>query len=98
MQEILCSSPDVIRIGVPASIQALSSVKWIAAHPLCRHPLQVAQRIRSIMRFLQQRDPLHGQPLLRAKLLLPIGLWEAAAAAVVRLTNEEAVVEAEVLL
>jgi hypothetical protein len=50
------------------------------------------------MPYLQQRDPLHGQPLLLAKLLLHIGLCEAAGAVLARLTKEAMVAEGEVLL
>jgi len=50
------------------------------------------------MRFLQQRDPLHGLRPLLAKVLLRIGLWGAAAAAGVRMTAEVLAEEAEVLL
>jgi hypothetical protein len=49
------------------------------------------------MRFLQQREPLHGQHLLESKVLLPIGLWVAAVAVQGRMTKEVMVVEAEVL-
>jgi hypothetical protein len=50
------------------------------------------------MRFLQQREPLHGQHLLESKVLLPIGLWVAAVAVVARVTMQVLAAEAEVLL
>jgi hypothetical protein len=50
------------------------------------------------MRFLQQREPLHGQHLLESKVLLPIGLWVAAVAVQGRMTNEVEEAEVEVLL
>jgi hypothetical protein len=59
---------------------------------------RLAQPTRPIMSLLQQRDPLHGQHLRDAKVLLPIGLWVAAVAVAVRLTMQVLAVEVVAML